>query len=1110
MLESNPLWYKDGVIYQVHIKSFKDSNNDGIGDINGVIEKLDYIKSIGINIIWLLPFYPSPLRDDGYDIADYMDVNPDYGTLDDFKKLLKEAHKRDIRVVTELVLNHTSDQHELFKTARRSPEGSTQRNHYVWSNTPEKYKEARIIFQDFEASNWTWDPVAKAYYWHRFYSHQPDLNFDNPAVHKMLFKVVDFWMEMGIDGVRLDAVPYLYEREGTNCENLPETHAFLKKLNAHVQSKYKDKMLLAEANQWPEDAVTYFGNGDECQMAFHFPLMPRIYMATQMENRFPIVDILEQTPDIPENCQWAMFLRNHDELTLEMVTDEERDFMYRSYVKDIKARINLGIRRRLAPLVDNNRRKIELLNILLFSFPGTPVIYYGDEIGMGDNFYLGDRDGVRTPMQWGPDRNAGFSDANPQKLILPIILDPEYHYESVNVEVQERNSSSLLWWMKKIISVRKNLKALGRGKMEFLNADNPKVLAFIRKFENEQILVVANLSRFSQSVELNLQNYIGYTPVEILSRNKFLQIVDKPYVLTLSGYDYFWFSLERQEEQLEIKSEDIPTLSYLSEIKKKEVKERVILSYHKRRPLYNYKEDKISGCEIADEYDLSINESYMIFYYIHYIDRPTELFFIPLSIGSKERNGNILAEYPFKMLAKVEGDESFIYNGFFDEKFRSFFLKTVLHKKVFKGSKGEITLDLDKKVKAELDSIDNLTSKVIKVKKDYNNINFCDVVVIKLYKRIDEGINPGKEILEYITSKKKYKNAPVYHGSLNLNLNQKQYTLAIFTKWVNNAGDAYSYFADGLLKYLESTSSRKEMIKDEEIVKSIFDSPQKVTSSPLFCNTMEKIYPDMAALLGKRTSEMHIAMVSSVDEKMFYPEQFSLLYQRSVYQAIRSGIKNAVRTLQKRLDRIPDDIMPEVMNFLEHEQHYFKFMSHMLEKKFDVRKIRIHGDFHLGHILFTGKDFVISNFEGPFINPMTERRLKRCSLRDVASILWSFYYSAYVNFYDYISRTSDDIKLVEAYAVQWWLCISNSFVQAYLNEISYLNILPDSVDDVEYLLNIYLLDKVVSELNYRLHYEPDQIKIPLRGINYLWKLLINGKETFEVKTIDPEQSGMID
>ncbi|MEA2342268.1 MAG: maltose alpha-D-glucosyltransferase / alpha-amylase, partial [Thermoanaerobaculia bacterium] len=558
------LWYKDGIIYQTHVRAFFDSNNDGIGDFQGLTRKLDYLQDLGINIIWLLPFYPSPLRDDGYDIANYTAVNPSYGTLTDFKLFLKEAHRRGLKVITELVINHTSDQHEWFQKSRRAKPGSPWRDFYVWSDTPTKYKDARIIFKDYETSNWAWDPVAKAYYWHRFFSHQPDLNFDNPAVHAALIKALDFWMDIGVDAFRLDAIPYLFEREGTTCENLPETHEYLKTLRAHVDQKYPGRMLLAEANQWPEDSLPYFGDGDECHMAFNFPVMPRMYMALAQEDRFPIIDIMAQTPAIPENCQWAMFLRNHDELTLEMVTDEDRDYMWRTYASDRQARINLGIRRRLAPLMQNHRGRIHLMNGLLFSFPGTPIIYYGDEIGMGDNIYLGDRNGVRTPMQWSPDRNAGFSKANPQQLYFPVIIDPEYHYEQVNVDQQQSSPYSLLWWMKRLIAQRNRYQAFGRGTMEFLHPENRKILAFVRRYQDETILVVANLSRLVQCFELDLSQFAGMAPVELSGGTRFPDIGDKPYFLNLGPFAFYWFTLERQSTEAMLGSDEVPQLKAAS------------------------------------------------------------------------------------------------------------------------------------------------------------------------------------------------------------------------------------------------------------------------------------------------------------------------------------------------------------------------------------------------------------------------------------------------------------------------------------------------------------------------------------------------------------------
>ena len=545
---SDSLWYKDAIIYQVHVKSFRDSNNDGYGDFPGLVQRLDYIQSLGVNAIWLLPFYPSPLKDDGYDIAEYESINPTYGTIDDFKRFLDESHKRGLKVITELVINHTSDQHPWFQRARSAPAGSPERDFYVWTDDPQKFKEARIIFTDTEKSNWSWDPVANQFYWHRFFSHQPDLNFDNPKVREAVFRVMKFWLRMGVDGLRLDAIPYLIEREGTNCENLPETHVVLKELRRELDAEFDGRIFLAEANQWPPDVRPYFGDSDECHMAFHFPLMPRMYMALRKEDRTPIVEIMARTPEIPSDCQWAIFLRNHDELTLEMVTDEERDYMYNEYARDRRMRINVGIRRRLAPLLDNGRRQIELMNALLMSMPGTPIVYYGDEIGMGDNVYLGDRNGVRTPMQWSGDRNADFSDADTAALYSPVIVDAPYGYQSVNVMAQERTQTSLLRWMRRLIGVRRHYKAFGRGTQEFLHPTNTRVLCYFRKYQDETILCVNNLSRYAQPVELDLRQYAGQIPIELWSRQSFPPIGELPYFFTLAPHSFLWFRLVRPEQ----------------------------------------------------------------------------------------------------------------------------------------------------------------------------------------------------------------------------------------------------------------------------------------------------------------------------------------------------------------------------------------------------------------------------------------------------------------------------------------------------------------------------------------------------------------------------------
>jgi maltose alpha-D-glucosyltransferase / alpha-amylase len=1087
----NTLWYKDGIIYQVHIKAYRDSNNDGIGDFNGLIEKLDYITNLGVNIIWLLPFYPSPMKDDGYDISDYFDINPDYGTLSDFKKFLKEAHKRGIKVITELVLNHTSDQHELFQKARRSEPGSAQRNFYVWRNAPDKYLDARIIFSDFESSNWSWDPVAKGYYWHRFYSHQPDLNFDNPEVHKFLFKAVDFWFDMGVDGLRLDAVPYLYEKEGTSCENLPETHEFLKKLNKHVAEKFENKMLLAEANQWPEDAVAYFGEGNECQMAFHFPLMPRMYMAIQMEDRFPIIDILDQTPEIPENCQWAMFLRNHDELTLEMVTDEERDYMYRFFAKDNRARLNFGIRRRLAPLVENNRRKIELLNILLFSFPGTPIIYYGDEIGMGDNYYLGDRNGVRTPMQWNSDRNAGFSDSNPQRLYLPIIIDPEYHYEAINVEVQQRNTSSLLWWMKRALGIRKRYKAFGRGKIKFLSPNNPKVIAFLRILGDEIILVVANLSRFSQVVELDLSEFQGYTPVETFSLNKFPPIGELYYMLTLSSYDYYWFELIRVN-----KNEGVKRTKIIPEVSKKDdvFKEKFFLKYVEQTDWFKNGEFKIDNIRILDRIQFSDRDSILILK-ISYVDEQPEFYLLPITYNAAAFSGAVLYENAPAVMAEFkteENDRMVIFDGIFDDMFQQNFMKTISVKRVIKGNSGELCFTKGKTLqKIFTDSRQFSPSKLLKADNRNINILYNERILLKLYRQLEEGIHPGAEILSFLSNRTSFQNIHQYAGKITYEQpNTEPITLGLIKKYIPNQGDAWIYFLDAAKKYFENLYlNNKTETKEKKSLNNLFTDPVKLQNNPVISDAVDNIFIDMAGLLGERTAQLHIALSTDYEDSAFAPEPYSTFYQRSIYQTLRSITKSTFRLIRRHLNDAGGNLENETKNIVDFENEILDFISQILKIKISAKKIRIHGDYHLKQILFTGKDFVITNFEGPSAAALSERRMKRSALRDVTSMIWSFHFAAYIASFTDDIQTKGDITKSEQFAEQWWFYISDKFLSSYFDQIKDSDFLPRDRDEIEYLFHFYLLEKILLELTAFISEDSPWTNIPLKGLFYIKKYL---------------------
>ena len=746
----------------------------------------------------------------------------------DFKVFVREAHKRGLRVITELVCNHTSIDHPWFQRARQARPGSSYRNFYVWSDTPDKYQETRIIFKDFETSNWSWDPVAGAYYWHRFYRHQPDLNFDNPRVRKEVFKAMDFWLKMGVDGLRLDAIPYLYEREGTNCENLPETHTFLKDLRRHVDEQFQDRMLLAEANQWPEDAVAYFGDGDECHMSFHFPLMPRLFMSIHMESRFPILDILAQTPTIPETAQWALFLRNHDELTLEMVTDEERDYMYRFYAHDQLARINLGIRRRLAPLLNNNRRRIELMNGLLFALPGTPVIYYGDEIGMGDNVFLGDRDGVRTPMQWSPDRNAGFSTANRQQLYLPVITDPEYHYEALNVATQQSNTSSLLWWMKRLISLRKQYKAFGRGSIEFLNPENRKVLAFVRRYEEEIILMVANLSRFSQAAELDLSHLNGMVPMEMFGRIAFPPIGKLPYFITLGPHSFFLFSIEPKRID-HIRGSDSDQLADLPFLATRGSWKSVFqVAHHARlaevltqslqsRRWFGGKARTVRRSEIVDVVPVMFNSSmaYIVLLNVQFVEGQPETYVLPLAYAEGERASEIQQNAYQSLFATIRMKDGggLLYDALTDTAFCRSLFNMIASSRRLEGERGHISTSATQVFRqATLPSrAMMLEPRILQAEQSNSSIVYGDLMILKVFRRTDHGINPELEVGQFLTEKTTFANSAAVAGSVEYTPTHGQpMNLAILQTYIVNEGDAWEYTLDGLRFYLEQIAAQTE------------------------------------------------------------------------------------------------------------------------------------------------------------------------------------------------------------------------------------------------------------------------------------------------------------
>jgi maltose alpha-D-glucosyltransferase/alpha-amylase len=1101
---ADPLWYKDAVIYELHVRAFCDSNSDGTGDFRGLTEKLDYLQDLGITAIWLLPFCPSPWKDDGYDISNYTEIHPAYGTLRDFQVFLREAHKRNIRVITELVLNHTSDQHPWFQRARIAKAGSRYRDFYVWNDTPDKYKEARIIFKDFESSNWTWDPVAKAYYWHRFYHHQPDLNFDNPHVRRAVTEAVDFWYDLGVDGLRLDAVPYLYERSGTNCENLPETHAFLQELRRHIDTKYQSRMLLGEANQWPEDAVAYFGEGNECHMAFHFPLMPRLFMAQRREDRYPIIDILRQTPDIPDNCQWALFLRNHDELTLEMVTDEERDYMYRVYAHDQQARINLGIRRRLAPLLGNHRRRIELMNALLFTLPGTPVIYYGDEIGMGDNIYLGDRNGVRTPMQWNADRNAGFSRTNPQRLYLPISIDPEYHYEALNVEAQQNNPHSLLWWMKRLIALRKRFKALSRGSIEFLEPENHRVLAFLRRYEQECILVVANLARFSQAVELDLSAFKGSQSLEIFGRVPFPAIGETLYLLTLAPHTFFMFSLEPRPAaehepilpaaEIRLAPIEVPSLETVLEQKLPGDFLGLLPNYLRSRRWFRSKARTIRSIKVVETVPLLPGRCSILIVQVNYSEGDMEAYAIPISLAIEPESDETLEKAPEAVIARLRessGNEGILFSAEWDKLFSSAILDAVSRRRRFKLRTGTLVFSSTRAFrKIPKIAADNLDIRIQKAEQSNTSIIYSDRlagdrIILKLFRCLEEGINPDLEISRFLTEKTSFENSPPLVGSLEYTGRKgEKIACAIIHGYVPNEGDAWRHTLDSLGRYLERALSHGD---ETQTALPISAHPLELAERdfvPAALDLMRDYIQD-AGLLGQRTAELHLALSGESEDPDFAPEPFTDFYRQGLYHGIIVLADRTFQLLRRQLRQLPDAIQATAQRVLDLEPQVRACFQPLRDTRFTAARIRHHGDYHLGQVLYTGKDFFIIDFEGEPARPLSERRIKRSPLRDVAGMLRSFHYASSAARFGRVPAVIPQPEIaaeLKSWSGFWYLHAAASFLKGYFAAANRAAFIPQSKEQLRLLLDVFLLEKAIYEVGYELNNRPDWLEIPLEGI----------------------------
>ncbi|MBN8920442.1 MAG: maltose alpha-D-glucosyltransferase [Rhizobiales bacterium] len=1069
-------WYKDAIVYQLHVKAFADSNDDGVGDFAGLTERLDYLQDLGVTALWLLPFYPSPGRDDGYDIADYRRINPDFGTMKDFRRFMAEAKRRNLRVITELVVNHTSDQHSWFKRARRSRRGSDARNWYVWSDTDQRYLGTRIIFTDTEKSNWTWDAEAGAYYWHRFFSHQPDLNFDNPRVLWAVVQVMRRWLDMGVDGFRLDAIPYLCEREGTNNENLPETHEVIKKIRAELDSYASGKLLLAEANQWPEDVSAYFGEGDECHMAYHFPLMPRIYMAIAQEDRFPIADILRQTPDIPANCQWALFLRNHDELTLEMVTDAERDYLWSTYAADPRARINLGIRRRLAPLMDNDRRKIELMNSLLMSLPGTPIVYYGDEIGMGDNIYLGDRNGVRTPMQWTPDRNAGFSRCDPAKLFAPVIMDPVYGYQAVNVEAQSRSISSLLSWMKRLIAVRKSSPVFGRGTLSFIRPRNRAVLCYVRQHGGETILCVANLSRSAQAAELDLSEWRGRVPMELLGRTRFPRIGDGPFVVTLAPYGFFWFNLV--EEEGGEPEPPVSTLPELATLVVRDVPDAVVESRSRRLferevlpaylPLRRWFAEKDSArFDATVEAIIPLEERTRgIVWTLVQVnsDNGESRYALPLMV----RWSKVLPQgWQGTVLASLRRGprEGLIVDAPAEPEFVHSMMARLHRGAVTEGGGGTLRF-LPSRTFAEGEA--PACGKIVPINGEQSNTTVIvdDAYVVKVFRRVQEGINPDIEVTRFLTEEAGFENTPMFVGSVEFEREGKATALAIAQAYVGNQGDGWTVTSSYLNRFLDDT----RLLSPEQPV-----DPQVHAAFLL-----------RVRQIGRRVGEMHAALASGPQGSAFTAEPITPANLRQWTNALANDVGKTLTVLRQTTERLPESVQPLVAELWSRREDVAERVRGLLPAELHGDAIRFHGDLHLGQLLIVKDDVYIIDFEGEPQRSLEERRMKMPAARDVAGMIRSFDYAGTAALTRIIPSSPEEQSRLARAIDDWRTQCVETLVSTHREFAAAERIWPRETETRERLLDFFVLQKAIYEIRYELANRPGWLQVPVGG---LWRAL---------------------
>ncbi|MCF7202409.1 maltose alpha-D-glucosyltransferase [Pseudomonas oligotrophica] len=1093
----DPLWYKDAVVYQVHLKSFFDSNNDGVGDFAGLIDKLDYIADLGVNTIWLLPFYPSPRRDDGYDIAEYKNVHPDYGSLADARRFIAEAHRRGLRVITELVINHTSDQHPWFQRARKAKKGSAARNFYVWSDSDDKYPGTRIIFLDTEKSNWTWDPVAKQYFWHRFYSHQPDLNFDNPQVMKAVIGVMRYWLDMGIDGLRLDAIPYLVERDGTNNENLPETHVVLKQIRAEIDANYPDRMLLAEANQWPEDTQLYFGGenggpGDECHMAFHFPLMPRMYMAIAQEDRFPITDILRQTPDIPDNCQWAIFLRNHDELTLEMVTDKERDYLWNYYASDKRARINLGIRRRLAPLLERDRRRIELLNSLLLSMPGTPVIYYGDEIGMGDNIFLGDRDGVRTPMQWSVDRNGGFSRADPPSLVLPPIMDPLYGYQTINVEAQQRDPHSLLNWTRRMLAIRRQFKAFGRGTLKMLAPSNRRILAYLREFtgpdgQTEIIFCVANVSRSAQAAELEMSQYAGMVPVEMLGGSAFPPIGQLPYLLTLPPYGFYWFQLAPTNQMPSWHQEPVETmpdfrtlvlkrLDSLDNTCRKILEHDALPTYLPKRRWFASKDSAIDSVHICYALPFGDPQHPLLLSEVEVSSSGrTDVYQLPFGYLPEAEFGTALPQQLAMARVRRGPQVGLLTDAFALDKFIVAVVQGLRERLVLGAGSGELRFVPMQQLE-EIELPAELDVRYLTTEQSNSSAIVSGLLMIKLLRRVSPGIHPELEMGAFLTERGFAHISAMLGQVSRVDADGTPHALMVVQRYLDNQGDAWEWTINTLDRAVRDQLAGGVSLHENQY--SALDELEAFNR-----------------LLGQRLGEMHMILAGATDNPDFAAEPAGEGDAQALAASVREQLLRALALLESNRANLERRDVLLVDRLLGQRDALLAEVERLAGLGTGGLRIRVHGDQHLGQVLVVQGDAYFIDFEGEPARSLEQRRGKYSPHKDVAGVLRSFEYAAAMTLRNaQISDSSPEADQArQNIAGNYRASARKVFLEGYRQAVREIRHAWRDEQGDEATLSLFTLEKTAYEVAYEAENRPAWLSVPLQGLAALAQQLCRGE-----------------